>query len=147
MGRIEGEGPRGEPTPSQKQNSPEPGAGPLSLPPPPGPEQQPQQESELKRRIEEMRTSHENRYLEEVRTLSETDPALFATRAMGALEELLKARVPHAERRKERDGEKSQAYVKAAGYTRETLLPHGRLLQNARRNGENFGYVKGLLNR
>jgi hypothetical protein len=63
---------------------------------------------------------------------------------MGALEELLKARAPHAERRKERDGEKSRAYVKSAGYTRETLLPHGRLLQNARRNGENAGYVKGL---
>jgi hypothetical protein len=91
-----------------------------------------------------MRASYENRDLEELRNLSEKDPTLFATRAMGALEELLKARVPHAESKRERGVEKSRAYFKSAGYTRETLIPHGRLLQNARQNGQNAGYVEGL---
>ena len=84
------------------------------------------------------------RDLEEMRAVYEKDSTLFARRAMQALDALLKETIPHAERLKERDVEKSRAYIKSAGYTHENPLPHGRLLRNASRNGTNEGYVHGL---
>jgi hypothetical protein len=85
-----------------------------------------------------------DRAIEELRALYEKDPKLFATRTLEALVELWEEKIPDIEHYSDRKSNEAHAFMDSSGYTREKLLPHGRLLSTVSENAMRRGYVQGL---
>jgi hypothetical protein len=79
-----------------------------------------------------------------MRALYEKDPNLFATRTLEALVTLWQETIPDAEHVNDRKREAVHSFWETSGYTRESLLPHGRLIKVVSENAERRGYVRGL---
>jgi hypothetical protein len=83
-------------------------------------------------------------YLEEMRSLSEKDPKLFATRVMEALDSLLQGGIPGAEQERNSRLEEAISYKDAAGYTIPFMVKHHQYVHTVARKTEAEGYLRGL---
>jgi hypothetical protein len=126
----------------QLQSSREKGQASLGLPLNPQEKPPHQQESQEAKPSEE---SLYKRYLKEMRTVSEKDPKLFATRAMEALEALFTERIPHAERSEKAEQQELISQLHALGGL-DALVekPNNQWWQMACQKRESQGYVSGL---